>query len=128
MQQSKSNKVLIVDDSEAIRIALKEILASSTFSFNVIETDNGVDAVKLFQEHKPDLVIMDVFMPRANGIQALNALLRLNRKSRIIMITAAAKSKIVQEAIRLGARDYILKPFDRHVVTNSIGKVMSQAW
>ena len=125
---TKQTKVLIVDDSEAIRLALKEILMQSKFSFKFLEADNGVDAVKTFQEEKPEMVIMDVYMPRANGVQALATILKLNRQAKVIMITAAAKSRIVQDSMRLGARDYILKPFDRYVVNSVIGKILNQTW
>ena len=128
MQSTKQTRVLIADDSEAIRIALKEILRQSKFEFKFTETDNGVDAVKIFQDEKPDIVIMDVYMPRANGVQALATILKLNKKAKIIMITAAAKSKIVQDSMKLGARDYILKPFDRYVVNSVVSKIMNQGW
>lgn len=128
MLASKSIKILIVDDSEAIRIAIKEILDTISFSCKYLECDNGYDAVKLFRDESPDIVLLDIFMPRADGIQSLKAILSLNNKAKVIMITAAANAKIVHEAIKLGARDYILKPFDRITLNNVMTKVMNQRW
>ena len=95
MLASKSVKILIVDDSEAIRIAIKEILDATPYSCKYLESDNGYDAVKLFRDESPDIVFLDIYMPRVDGIQSLKAMLTLNKKAKIIMITAAANAKIV---------------------------------
>ena len=128
MLASKSVKILIVDDSEAIRIAVKEILDATSYSCKYLECDNGYDAVKLFRDEKPDIVLLDIYMPRVDGIQSLKAILSLNKKAKVIMITAAANAKTVHEAVRLGARDYVLKPFDRIALNNVMTKVMNQSW
>ena len=120
-------KILIVDDSEAIRISLKEILVSSSIPCTIIESENGLDAVKSYKENNPDVVIMDVYMPVTNGIKALQTILEIDKKAKVVMITAAAKSKLVRQSIGLGAKDYILKPFDRIIVNNIIGKVLNQS-
>ena len=120
-------KILIVDDSEAIRISLKEILTSSSIPCTIIESENGFDAVKSYKENNPDVVIMDVYMPVTNGIKALQTILEIDKKAKVVMITAAAKSKLVRQSIGLGAKDYILKPFDRIIVNNIIGKVLNQS-
>ena len=128
MLANKSVKILIVDDSEAIRISIKETLDSTHYSCKYLEADNGYDAVKLFRDESPDIVFLDIYMPRVDGIQSLRAMLSLNKKAKVIMITAAANAKIVHEGIRLGARDYILKPFDRIALNNVMTKVMNQPW
>lgn len=128
MLASKTLKILIVDDSDAIRISIKEILDTSSYSCKYLECDNGYDAVKLFRDESPDIVFLDIYMPKADGIQTLKAMLSLKKKSKIIMITAAANAKIVHGAIKLGARDYVLKPFDRIALNNAMTKVMNQPW
>ena len=81
------------------------------------------DAIKSYKENNPDVVIMDVYMPKTNGIKALQSILQFDKKAKIVMITAA-KSKLVRQSIGLGAKDYILKPFDRIIVNNIVGNVL----
>lgn len=119
-------KILIVDDSEAIRISLKEILESSSIPCKIIESEDGNEAIQVYKENNPDVVIMDVYMPKTNGIKALQMILQMDKKAKVIMITAAAKSKLVRQSIGIGAKDYILKPFDRIIVSNIVGKVLNQ--
>jgi YesN/AraC family two-component response regulator len=78
----RSNVLLIADDSEAIRLLLKEIVASGNIKKKIIEADNGVDAVKLYRQYAPDLIILDIFMPQADGLQVLRALNKLDRQPR----------------------------------------------
>ena len=124
---SKLKKILIVDDSEAIRISLKEILESSSIPCEIIESEDGLDAVKIYKEDNPDVVIMDVYMPKVNGIKALQSILQIDKKAKVVMITAAAKSKLVRQSIGIGAKDYILKPFDRIIVSNIVGNVLNKS-
>ena len=124
---SNSKKILIVDDSEAIRISLKGILESSSISCTILESENGSDAIQSYKDNKPDVVIMDVYMPKTNGIKALQSILEFDKKAKIVMITAAAKSKLVRQSIGIGAKDYILKPFDRIIVSNVVGNVLNKS-
>ena len=124
---SKSKKILIVDDSEAIRISLKGILESSSISCEILESGDGSDAIQSYKDNKPDVVIMDVYMPKTNGIKALQSILEFDKKAKIVMITAAAKSKLVRQSIGIGAKDYILKPFDRIIVSNVVGNVLNKS-
>ena len=124
---SKLKKILIVDDSEAIRISLKEILESSAIPCEILESEDGLEAVKTYKEDNPDVVIMDVYMPKVNGIKALQSILQIDKKAKVVMITAAAKSKLVRQSIGIGAKDYILKPFDRIIVSNIIGNVLNKS-
>jgi CheY-like chemotaxis protein len=78
----RSNVLLIADDSEAIRLLLKEIVASGNIKKKIIEADNWVDAVKLYRQYAPDLIILDIFMPQADGLQVLRALNKLDRQPR----------------------------------------------
>ena len=123
----KLKKILIVDDSEAIRISLKEILESSSIPCTVLESENGFEAIESYKENNPDVVIMDVYMPNTNGMKALQSILQFDKKAKIVMITAAAKSKLVRQSIGLGAKDYILKPFDRIIVSNIVGNVLNKS-
>lgn len=119
-------KVLIVDDALFMRQVLKDILRSNGIDCEILEASDGVEGVKAFQQHKPDLVIMDINMPRADGIQALKAIMKINPNAKVVMVTTIEQKNIVQEAIRLGARDYVVKPFDSAQVPLVLGKILRQ--
>ena len=118
--------ILVVDDARFMRNVLMDIIKTNGLSRLLVEAENGVDAVKKFQKYKPDLVTMDVTMPGADGIQALRAIMKINPRAKVIMITSVEEKHTVQDAMRIGARDYIVKPFDRSSVPMVINKVLRQ--
>ena len=75
---SRAPKVLIVDDASFMRTLLKDIVKKNGLAGEILEAGDGVEGVKAYQQHKPDLVTMDVNMPRADGIQALRAIMKIN--------------------------------------------------
>ena len=118
-------KILVVDDASFMRTVLKDILRSNGLASDIIEAPDGVEAVRQFIQHKPDLVTMDVNMPRADGIQALKGIMKVNPNARVIMVTSVEQKHIVQDAMKSGARDYIIKPFDKANVGLVLNKVLS---
>ena len=124
MQDSSMSKVLIVDDANFMRLNLKDIIKSHGLASEIHEAPDGVEAVKSFLNLKPDLVTMDVNMPRADGIQALRAIMKVNSQAKVVMVTAVEQKDVVNEAMKLGARDYIVKPFDKNQVGLTINKVL----
>lgn len=119
-------KILVVDDASFMRTVLKDIIKGNGLATEVIEAGDGVDGVKAYQTQKPDLVTLDVNMPRADGIQALRAIMKIDPAAKVVMVTSVEQKQIVQDAIRLGARDYIVKPFDRSNVGLVLNKVLRQ--
>lgn len=118
-------KILVVDDASFMRTVLKDILRSNGLASDIIEAPDGVEAVRQYIQHKPDLVTMDVNMPKADGIQALKGIMKVNPNARVIMVTSVEQKHIVQDAMKSGARDYILKPFDKANVGLVLNKVLS---
>ena len=116
-------KILIVDDASFMRTVLKDILKSNGLCNDTIEASDGVEAVRQYIQHKPDLVTMDVNMPKADGLQALKGIMTINPNARVIMVTSVEQKHIVQDAMKLGARDYIIKPFDR----SNVGLILNKA-
>lgn len=104
--------ILIVDDSHFTRRAIRNIIESNRLSSKIFEAADGIEAVMKYKENRPTLVTMDVLMPKADGIQALRAIKKLDPTAKVIMISSTGKSHIVQDAMKAGALDYILKPFD----------------
>ena len=126
MTRGIASRILIVDDASFMRSVLKDIIKNNGLASEIFEAADGIEGVKAFQKIKPDLVTMDVNMPRADGIQALRAILKIDPTAKVVMITSVEEKHIVQDAIKLGARDYIVKPFDRSNVPLVINKVIRQ--
>jgi len=118
-------KILVVDDASFMRTVLKDILRSNGLASDIIEAPDGVEAVRQYIQHKPDLVTMDVNMPKADGIQALKGIMKVNPNARVIMVTSVEQKHIVQDAMKSGARDYIIKPFDKANVGLVLNKALS---
>ncbi|HVP93697.1 MAG TPA: response regulator [Methanoregulaceae archaeon] len=116
-------KILIVDDTLFMRTLLKNILFSGGHSI-VGEAGDGDEAVVKYKELKPDLVTMDVVMPKMNGIEALKAIKELDPGARVIMCTAVGQEQMVKLAIKSGARGYIVKPFQAPKVLEEINNVL----
>jgi len=120
------SKILVVDDASFMRTVLKDIIKSNGLATEVLEAGDGVEGVKAYQTSKPNLVTMDVNMPRADGIQALRAIMKIDPTAKVVMVTSVEQKQIVQDAMKLGARDYIVKPFDKTTVGLVINKVLRQ--
>jgi len=126
MTRGVASKILIIDDASFMRSVLKDIIKSNGLASEIFEAGDGIEGVKTFIKIKPDLVTMDVNMPKADGIQALRAILKIDPTAKVIMISSVEEKHIVQDAIKLGARDYVVKPFDRSNVPLVINKVIRQ--
>ena len=119
-------RILIVDDASFMRTVLKDIVKANGLASQIIEAADGVEGVRNYQKYKPDLVTMDINMPKADGIQALRAIMKLDPGAKVVMVSSVEQKEIVQDAIRLGARDYVVKPFDRSSVPLVLNKVLRQ--
>ena len=118
--------ILIVDDSLIIRNNLKRQLEE--LGHNVIAAaKSGKEAIAIYAKYHPDLVTMDITMPMMSGIEALKAIKKLNDDAKVIMITSHGEEDLVMDAIKSGAKGYILKPITHGKLTNAIEKVFP-AW
>lgn len=115
-------KVLIVDDTAFMRKLLKNILFGAGFDI-AGEAENGKQAVEMYKELNPDVVTMDIVMPDMNGIDALKQIKNMDKEAKVVMCTAIGQEKIVKSAIKLGAKGYIIKPFQAPKVLEEIKKV-----
>ena len=115
-------KILIVDDAEFLRVRLTKML--DTDGFQVFQAENGVKAVELYKEIHPDIVLMDVTMPEMDGLTALKTIVAFDAKAKVIMLTALGQESVVLEAVKSGARDFIVKPFEHDRVMKAIGKLL----
>ena len=116
-------RVMITDDSEAIRMVLRDILDIGHHEL-VAEATNGFEAVEKFNETKPDLLLLDMAMPKKDGITALKEILNTNPSAKIIMITASDNINTMKECISSGALAYLLKPFNFEDVLKTITNIL----
>ncbi|NBJ68291.1 MULTISPECIES: response regulator [Clostridia] len=116
-------KILVVDDAKFLRTALATILRKKNHEI-VGEAENGKEAVRLYQELEPDIVTMDITMPVMNGIDATKKIIDIDPHASVIMCSAMGQQKVVVEAIELGAKDFIVKPFDENRIYDAIDRVL----
>jgi two-component system, chemotaxis family, chemotaxis protein CheY len=115
-------KILIVDDAEFLRVRITKMLSGD--GYEVFQAENGLKAVEAYKEIHPDLVLMDVTMPEMDGLAALKEIRAYDAKARVIMLTALGQESVVLDAIKSGARDFIVKPFERDRVMSAIHKLL----
>ena len=118
------NKILIVDDAAFMRMMIKDILEKNGFEV-VGEANNGIKAVELYKKETPDVVTMDITMPDMDGIEAVKQIRAIDANAKIIMCSAMGQQTMVMDAIKAGARDFIVKPFQPDRVLEAINKVVS---
>ena len=116
-------KVLIVDDAQFMRMRCTKLLEKN--GFEVVEAENGRHAVEVYQQAKPDAVLMDITMPEMDGLDALKEIRQMDPAARVAMLTALGQQGIVIEAIKAGAKDFIVKPFGRIRVLDALRKLLS---
>jgi Response regulator containing CheY-like receiver, AAA-type ATPase, and DNA-binding domains len=117
-------RILIVDDTLFMRTLLKNILFSGGHEI-VGEAGDGAEAVEKYQALKPDLVTMDVVMPKMNGIEALKEIKKLDPGAKVVMCTAVGQEQMVKLAIKTGARGYVVKPFQAPKVLDEVKNVLA---
>ena len=121
-----SRRVLVVDDSILMRHLVRETLAVDGWDV-VAEASNAEDAVEKYRQFKPDAVTLDIIMPGTNGLMALQMIMDLDPKARVVVVSALNQTKLISEAIRAGAQDFIAKPFMPEQLQNTLRTCMDRA-
>lgn len=114
-------RLLVVDDDDTIREIVKIMLKD----LDIIEATNGEEAVRAYKMFKPDLVLMDISMPRTDGIEATKQILNFDPNAKIVGLTAFAKSK-GKEMLERGALEVLEKPFTRKMLKDLIKKYVTK--
>lgn len=115
--------VLIVDDAEFMRVMLRDIIED--MDLNVVgEAGDGNEAIQLYGQLKPNLVLMDITMPVLDGTEALKSIMAQDPAATVVMITALGQKEQVLTAIKAGARDFIIKPFDQERVQDTLNRIL----
>jgi two-component system chemotaxis response regulator CheY len=118
-----AKSVMIVDDAAFMRMKLKDILEKNGYSV-VAEAQNGVEAIEKYKEVRPEIVTMDIMMPEMDGIEALKGIKGIDANAKVVMCSAMGQQGMVMDAIRAGAADFIVKPFDTDRVIKALDKVI----
>jgi two-component system chemotaxis response regulator CheY len=116
-------RVLLADDSPLIAKQLGQILASEKFKV-VATVTNGAQAVECYKELSPDLATLDITMPGMDGVTALEQIMAYDKDAKVIMVSALGDEDVVKKCIQTGAKNYILKPFDREKVLERLAFVL----
>ncbi len=115
-------RVMIADDSDAIRMVLQDILSIGGHEI-VAEAQNGAEAVEMFSQANPDVLLLDLAMPKKDGLTVVKEVIGKHPSAKIILITASHNQNVINECLQHGAKSFISKPFDFDYVLKLIADV-----
>jgi len=122
---TKYPRVLLIDDSKAFRVFCRDNIKRSIKKVHIFEAEDGVTGYKLFQQHRPDLVLLDVKMPGIDGLQLLKKIASVNSNTKIIMTTAYDYTQEgINQLIKLGAFSFVPKPMNRVTLLKVVSEVL----
>ena len=116
-------RVLVVDDAAFMRKMVSDALASGGHEV-VGEAGNGEEAIDRFQELKPEITTLDITMPGKDGLEALKEIVAMDPSARVVMSSALGQESKVLEAIKAGAKDFVVKPFEPARVLDAVTKAL----
>lgn len=116
-------KILVVDDALFMRSMIRDIFARGPFAV-AGEAENGLEAIRMYQELRPDLTTMDIVMPQMDGLTALREIMHLDPGAKVVMVSALGQETLIAEAIEAGACDFIVKPFQASRVLRVVQSVL----
>ena len=115
-------KILIADDAAFMRMKSASLIKE--LGHEVVEAEDGVEAVKVYQSESPDAVLMDITMPNMDGMEALAEILKIDPDAKIAMVTTMGQQAVIMEAIKAGAKDFVVKPFDSDRIQSALWKLV----
>jgi two-component system chemotaxis response regulator CheY len=117
-------RILVVDDAAFMRKMVSDALTRGGHDV-VGEAGNGLEAIARYQELKPEVTTLDITMPEKDGISALREIIELDPSAKVIMCSALGQESKVLESIKLGAKDFVVKPFQAERVLEAVGKALA---
>ncbi len=117
-----AKRVLVVDDTAFMRMSLRNVLEKNGYEV-AGEAADGEEAVAKYQELKPDVVTMDITMPKKDGITAIKEILADDPGAKVVVCSAMGQKPMVIEALSAGAKDFLVKPFQPERVIEALNKV-----
>lgn len=116
-------KIMLVDDAAFMRMMIKDTLSKNGYT-NIVEANNGQVAVTNYDTEKPDLVIMDITMPVMDGLEALRQIRTKDPNAKVIMCSAMGQEAMVVDALKQGAKDFIVKPFKADRIMKAVKSIL----
>ncbi len=114
---------LIVDDAAIMRLRLREILEPE---YDIVgEAGDGDEAIEMYDKYKPDFITLDISMPNTNGMEALEILMKRTPPPRVVIVSAVGQQRLVIQALKSGAKDFVIKPFEPPRVLKAVERVMA---
>ena len=118
-------RILLVDDAAFMRKVIKDTLSKAGYT-DLHEAVDGADAVEKYNSLNPDLVLMDITMPNMDGLEALKAIRAADGNANVVMCSAMGQETMVIDAIRSGAKDFIVKPFKPERVLKTVTSIVGE--
>jgi len=115
-------RILVVDDAAFMRMRCSKLLGEK--GYEVVEAANGAEALERYQESRPDGVLLDITMPKMDGIVTLQEIMKMDPSARVAMVTAMGQRTMVINALKAGARDFVVKPFDGTRMIDTVQKLI----
>ncbi|MBN2013610.1 MAG: response regulator [Candidatus Altiarchaeota archaeon] len=112
-------KVLLADDSAFMRNMLKTMLSEEGYR-DIVEAQNGTETVEVYKKERPGIVLLDIIMAEKDGLQVLAEIMKIDPKAVIVMVTAIGHGDPMKEAMRIGAKAYVTKPFKREQILDVV--------
>ena len=121
-----AKKILLVDDAAFMRKVIRDTLTKAGYT-EIYEAVDGADAVQKYSEIHPELVLMDITMPNMDGLEALKAIRGADGSANVVMCTAMGQESMVMDAVRSGAKDFIVKPFKEDRILKTVNNILGGA-
>ncbi len=115
--------IMVVDDTAFMRAILRDLLETQGYQV-IAEAKNGIEAVQMYKQYKPELVTMDITMPEMNGLDALSEIKKYDPQAKVIMCSAMGNQVMVIDSIQAGAKDFMVKPFQKDRVLQAVERVL----
>lgn len=115
-------KILLIDDSEMVRDILRENIEEEGYEI-IGEAGDGEEGIRRYKELNPDIVILDISMPKCNGLQCLKFIRDYDEKAKVLLCSAIGQRSIIIQGLQLGAADYIIKPFDEYKLIKKLKEI-----
>ena len=116
-------KIMLVDDAAFMRMMIKDTLKKNGYT-DIVEAGNGEQAIETYQAERPDLVLMDITMPVMDGLEALKRLKEIDPSAQVVMCSAMGQEAMVVDALKLGAKDFIVKPFKPDRIMKTVSTLL----
>jgi len=117
-----SKSILVVDDASFMRMLIKDILVKNSYTV-AGEASDGLAAIEKYKELSPDAVLLDITMPNMDGLTTLNEIKKIDPAAKVIMCSAMGQESMVIDAIKAGAIDFIVKPFQADRIIKALAKL-----